>query len=1087
MKKYHIISVLFGLFIIPLCHAQINARLLRYPDVSDSHIVFTYAGDIWTVDKEGGIAHKISSPRGEETAARFSPDGRHIAFSGNYDGNMDVYVLPAIGGVPTRLTHHGGQDQMLDWHPDGNRIMFSSSRESGRQRYDQLYLIGKEGGMAEKLAPPYGSLASFSPDGQKLAFNFKSRISRTWKRYRGGRVPDIWTYDLNTNTSVNITDNGANNEFPMWVGEQIYYLSDQGPAKRYNIWVYNLSSQSSTQLTDFTDHDIHFPAAGPDDIVFEAGGKLYLLDMFTRQYNEVPVTVVTDQITITQRQISTEKNLTWVDISPDGKRLIIEARGEIFSVPAENGFTRNLTRTSGAFERFPSWSPDGKNIAYWSDANGEYQLTLFDLEKDSARSITNYSSGFRYPLFWSPDSKKLAFVNQAMEMNYYNINQQKTFIIDTGLYMMHGALLNFTFSWSSDSKWLAYANEISTRNSSIFLYDTELGKKYQVTSDYYDDASPVFDPDGKYLYFFTGRNLRPVYSDLDNSFVYPNSTKIAAVPLSLEGESPLKPKNDEVKSDDNGENGEEDEENGKQDEKKEEGDEEKEPDKPVQIDIEGFERRIVLLPVPAGNFATLEAVPGKVIYHQMPNRGSAERTRPVKFYDLEERESKTIVDDADGLEISADGKKMAVMIKGKVAVIDIKESQKLDKPADLSKMYMTLDPRSEWKQMYWDAWRLERDYFYDENMHGVNWKAVGKQYETLIDQCVTRWDVNYVLGELIAELNASHTYKGGGDLESGKRLNVGYLGVDWELKNGAYQIRRIVRGADWDAEARSPLDEPGIDIDTGDFILAVNGIPLSTEAEPHAAFQGLGGETVELTVNNLPTAKDARKVIVKTLTNESRLRHLEWIESNRKKVDDASGGRIGYIYVRSTGIDGQNELVRQFAAQFHKDGLIIDERFNSGGQIPDRFIELLNRKPLAYWAVRDGKDWQFPPVANFGPKAMLINGWSGSGGDAFPDYFKKSGLGPLIGTRTWGGLIGMSGAPQLVDGGGVTVPTFRMYDPDGKWFKEGYGVDPDIEVKENPGELSQGTDAQLNRAIEWVKEELKTYKGKPDHQDYESR
>ncbi len=1076
--------LLFTLPFLLLCttlQAQISARLFRYPDVSANQIVFTYAGDLWIVNKAGGTANKLSSPEGEETFARFSPDGRQIAFTANYDGNDDIYVLPATGGTVQRLTFHGGNDQMLDWHPDGNKLLFASSRESGRERFNQFFTISKEGGIPEKLPIPYGSLASFSPDGKKLAFNFNSRIARTWKRYRGGMAPDIWTYDLSTNTSANITNNTSSDEFPMWIGNTIYYLSDQGSESRYNLWSYDLNSKTSTQLTTFTDFDVHFPAAGPTDIVFEAGGKLYLMDLASKKYQEVAINVVTDQITLTPKQMPAEDYVSWIDLSPDGNRLIVEARGDIFSVPAKEGVTKNLTHSSGTAERYPAWSPDGKYIAYWSDASGEYQLTLYDLEKNSSKALTKYSSGFKYQLFWSPDSKKLAFVNQEMDMNYFDIAKNQTFAIDKGQYMFHGTLANFTFSWSPDSKWLTYSNENNRRSRSIFLYNTETGTKHEATSSYYNDFNPVFDPDGKYLYFFTQREMKPVYGDFDNTFTYPNSTQIAAVPLTAKTLSPLHPKNDSVNVK---------KESEEEDDEKEDDEEEKEStDKAAstQIDIEGFEHRLVLLPMSAGNYGALAAVSGKVIYHQFPNTGASDGNKPVKFFDLEERESKTIVEDANNMGIPAGGKKIIVLKNEKVYVLDIQENQKTEEAANLANMQMIVEPKAEWEQIFREAWRLERDYFYDKNMHGLDWEAVGKQYEPLIDQSVTRWDVNYVLGELIGELNASHTYRGGGDEEKEKNLNVGYLGIDWAVNNGAYQIKNIVKGADWDIEVRSPLDEPGVDVKEGDYILAVNGLPLSTDRAPYAAFQGMGGETIELTVNSSPKMEGARSVIVKTLKDESRLRHLAWIEHNRKEVDEASNGRIGYIYVRSTGIDGQNELVRQFSAQYHKDGLIIDERFNSGGQIPDRFIELLNRKPLAYWAVRDGKDWQWPPIAHFGPKAMLINGWSGSGGDAFPDYFKKADLGPLIGTRTWGGLIGISGAPQLIDGGGVTVPTFRMYDPDGKWFKEGHGVDPDIEVKENPGELAQGKDAQLSRAIEYVMKALEDYEGKPDHPAYEKR
>ncbi len=1059
--------------------AQINARMFREPDVSETTIVFVYAGDIWTVPKQGGLATKLSSPAGEEKFPKFSPDGSHIAFTANYDGNWDVYLIPTTGGVPTRLTMHGGFDQVIDWHPDGSKVLFASSRESGRQRFTQFFEIGVEGGLPKKLSLPYGSLGSYSSDGSKLAFNFKSRINRTWKRYKGGWAPDIWTYDLATNTSVNITNNASSDEFPMWVGDKIFYSSDNGPNARYNLWMYDTDSGTNSQITSYTEYDIHYPSAGPTDIVYENEGKLYVMDINSQESQEVSVEVVTDQLSLAAKRVNA--NMSWFDVSPDGKRLIISARGDVFSVPAEHGVTRNLTSSDDANDRTPSWSPDGKKIAFWSDASGEYQLTVYHVENGNTDQLSSYSSGFKYALFWSPDSEKVAFVNQAMEMNYFDLPTRQTIKIDQGLYLFHGGLSNYSFSWSSDSKWIAYAKDNVNRNSSIHLFNTETKVSTRVTSEFYHDFSPTFDPDNNYLFFLTNRSIRPLYSDMDNTFIYPNSTMIAAVPLTSAADHLLAPKNDEVEI--KSEQKEEQEPKKNQKKKKEDPP----ADTSVKIDLGGFENRIILLPVDGGNYGGLEAVAGKVVFMHYPNTGSASRSSSLDYYDIEDREVKTIMNNVNGFEIAANGEKVAVSSGGRVAVVGIGEGKSMDKNVDMSKASMVINPMNEWKQIFRESWRLQRDYFYDADMHGLDWEAVGDQYEKLIEQCVTRWDVNFVLGELIGELNASHTYRGGGDLESSSNVNVGYLGIDWKQSNGAYQVGRIIRGAAWDAEVKSPLEEVGVNVKVGDYILEVNGLPLSTSESPYAAFQGMAGETVELTVNSTSSMANARKVLVKTLRSEARLRHLEWIEMNRKKVEEETGGRAGYIYVRSTGIDGQNELIRQFAGQLHKDALIIDERFNSGGQIPDRFIEMLNRKPLAYWAVRDGETWSWPPSGNFGPKVMLINGWSGSGGDAFPDYFRKTGLGPLIGTRTWGGLIGISGAPSLIDGGAVTVPTFRMYDPDGEWFKEGHGVDPDVEVKENPGQLSQGVDAQLLKAIEYINQQLESYRGKPNPPSKEKR
>jgi tricorn protease len=862
---------------------------------------------------------------------------------------------------------------------------------------------------------------------------------------------------------------------------------------RANVWSYNLDTKENKQITKFTDFDIHFPSLGPADIVFENGGELYLLSLADEKYRPVQVKLVTDEITLMPKVAKVSSLVQGGWLSPDGKRAVVEARGEIFSVPAVDGPVYNLTKSSGVAERYPAWSPDGKSVAYWSDRSGEYELTIRDMEKPGQeKKLTSYGPGYRYQLFWSPNSKMIAFIDKAMEIFVYDVDKNTTVKVDKAHYFYQGALQSFRVSWSNDSRWMAYSRDLDTRLPAIFLYDVKANKAAQVTSGFYGDANPTFDPDGKYLYFETGRTFNPIYGDMDSTFIYANSTNIAAVPLTEEVASPIAPKNDvaAIKK----EEPKKDEQAAKKDEKKAEKEpakeeaKDKEKPKEVKITLENFEKRLVVLPPAPGNYGDMAAVSGKLIYHRMPNTGAANKNKAVVYYDLESREEKTIIDDSDVFMVSADGKKILVGKAGNFAVVDIAPGQKMEKLMPTAQFEMTVDPRAEWKQIFNEVWRLERDFFYDPNMHGVDWKGLRERYGKLIENCVTREDVNFVIGELIAELSASHTYRGGGDTDGAPTRNVGYLGIDWEIADGAYRIARIIAGAPWDSEVRSPLQVSGLKVKKGDYLLAVNGIPLNIREDPWAAFEGLAGKTVELTVNSKPTLDGAQTVIVKTLGDETRLRNLAWIESNRKRVEEATKGKIGYIYVPSTGIDGQNELVRQFAAQYEKDGLIIDERFNDGGQIPDRFIELLDRKPLAFWAVRDGLNWQWPPFANFGPKVMLINGWSGSGGDAFPDYFRKAKLGPLVGTRTWGGLIGISGSPGLIDGGSVTVPTFRMYDPDGKWFKEGHGVDPDIEVIDDPAQLAKGIDPQLERAIQEVMKALeKNPPVKPKQPPYEKR
>ena len=1088
MKKAYLVLVI--MFICVSINAQISGRLMQYPDVSDTHITFIYGDDVWIASKSGGSAHRLSSPEGSESYPRFSPDGSMIAYTANYHGNSDVYIINTNGGVPKRLTYHGMFERVLGWSPDGKSVLFASSRESGRQRYNQFYTIPVTGGSPTKLPVPYGEFASFSPDGQKIAYTDRSRVHRNWKRYRGGTAPDITVFDLTTYATENITNNMANDELPMWKEDAIYYMSDNGPNKRNNLWKYDLSAKTNTQLTNFKDFDITFPESGSSDIIFEAGGKLYLYNLATSTTTELDIEVISDQRGLIAEQKNVASMLQSATVSPDGNRIVVQARGELFSLPATEGFVANLSASSGSAERKPAWSPDGNSVAYWSDATGEYQLMLYDMTgKQQPKTLTNFTSGFNYSIFWSPDSKKIIYVDQSMAINYLDIATAQVIKADKGKYMYEGDLRGFSVTWSPDSKWAAYSR--GTENSAttaIFLYDTQNNKVSQLTSGYYSDFSPAFSADGKHLFFATNRTFQPVYSDMDNTFIYPNASGIAVGTLSKSEKSLLAVKNDAVEDPKK-----EDDKDKKEGKSKKKKDDDKDTDKETPktiIDITGFEGRVEMLDIPSGNLNKLTAIEDKLLFARFPNSGSPEGAEPsLDYYDIKEREVKTIIPKVANFIVAANGEKVLVMQEQKLAVIEIKADQKIDKTVPTQNMIMNVVPKEEWKQIFNDVWRLERDYFYDPNMHGVAWETLRTRYGQLVDQSSTRNDVNIVIGDLIAELNASHTYTGGGDITNGKSMNVGYLGADMSLENGQYRIKKIISGAPWDVEVRSPLVKPGVTVKEGDYILAVNGQPIDVSKPISAAFQGLADAAVQITVNGSPTLTNAKKVIVKPLKSETRLRHLAWIENNRQHVAKATNGKIGYVYVRSTGQDGQNELVRQFYAQMNKEGLIIDERFNSGGQIPDRFIELLDREPLAFWAVRDGEDWSWPPSGNFGAKVMLINGFSGSGGDAFPDYFKKKGLGPLIGTRTWGGLIGITGAPNLIDNGRITMPTFRMYDPDGKWFKEGHGVDADIEVVEDFQKLANGTDVQLEAGIKEAVKLLNSNKNfkKPARPSYEIR
>jgi tricorn protease len=1089
-----------------------DARMLRFPDVSADKIVFVYASDLWTVSKEGGLARKLSSPKGQELLPKFSPDGRTIAFSGNYDGNTDVYLIPVDGGTPKRLTHHPDTDLVVEWYPDGKDILYRSGMLSPSIRFNRFFKQSVDGGMPETLPLPYGELASFSSDGKRMVFQTISTEFRTWKRYRGGMASDLWLYDFVSNTSEKITDFAGTDSVPMWHNNTIYFLSDRDERKKLNIWAFDIETKKTRQITKFIEYDIKWPSIGPDAIIFENGGKLHLLDLASEISQPVSIRVPADLPEVRAKLKDVSKLIQNFSLSPSGKRALFEARGEVFTVPQKYGSVRNLTNSSSVAERFPAWSPDGKYVAFFSDRSGEYELYIRSGEATGEeKQITTDGSAFRYRPAWSPDSKKIAFSDKTGSMFIVDIEGGKPKLVDKDEWALMAS-----YSWSSDSRWLAYSKNMENFYSAIMIYDTNDQRTRQVTSSYYSDTEPVFDPEGKYLFFRSNRSFTPVYGDMDSTWIYPNSTEIYVATLCKDLASPLAPRSDEEKVEEEKKK-KEDESKDKEGEK-DKDEEEKDPNniiedanavevaqeevkaedkdkkktKPVNIDFEGLEQRIVKLPIDAGILRSLHAVKGKLVYCRYLPAGAVKEGEPsgtALYYDIEERQEKTVISEIDSFEISADGKKIIYKSKSAYGVIDLAEGKRVgDGKIAADKLKAWIDPRQEWQQIFNEAWRIERDYFYDPNMHGLDWKAIKKRYEVLLPYVVDRTDLNYVIGEMIAELNASHTYIGGGDLEQPERVSVGLLGCDFQLdkEKNAYRISKIYEGAPWDAEVRSPLRQPGVDVNEGDYLLAVNGQKVDTSKDPWAAFQGLAGEVVTLTINSKPDMNDARtvrnstagnaiqkggisngarQIVVEPASSEFRLRNLAWIESNRLKVQEATSNKVGYIYVPDTGRNGQNELVRQFIPQRDKEALIIDERFNSGGQIPDRFIELLNRPIYNYWGRRDHRDWQTPFVAHTGPKVMLINGWSGSGGDAFPYFFRKAGLGPLVGTRTWGGLIGISGNPQLIDGGFVTAPTFGFWNTEGNWDVEGYGVDPDYKVENAPHEMVAGKDPQLEKAI----------------------
>ncbi len=1073
---------LLAIMAVQLLSAQVSARLMRYSDVSDKQIAFVYGGDIWIMPKTGGTAYQLSHSPGEESWPRFSPDGSEIAFSASYNGNMDVFVMPAGGGVPTRVSYNSFDDRMVEWHPDGKRLLFASKRESGRQSYSQFYLVDKAGGMPEKLPVPYGELASFSPDGNSLAYITKITENYPFKRYRGGLSSDILLFDLQGKVAKNLTNSHAIDGKPAWVGDQLFYLSDAGEHMRLNVWQYDLDELKGKQVTFFEDFDISSLAASNKELIFEAGGSLYLMDAASKDYQAVDVGVTSDLSLEMPRTVKLGESIRNMAASPEGKRILFEARGEIFNVPVEEGYVLNLTRSSGAFDMLPAWSPDGKSIAFWSDLSGEYELYLQDPEKEKAPvQLTSRGKGFGYQPYWSPDSKKIAFIDETNDITIIDVESKISVVAGNYRWNVgHGSRFGYPIAWSPDSKWIAFTEGMDNSHSAIYLYNVDDKRKLQLTGGFYDDSGPVFSTDGKYLYFLTDRSMRAVYSDMgDGTWVYPNATQVAAMSLTADAPSLLSAKNDAIKKEEKDADKQDEGDAVKKKGKEKEGDEKEESEEKkieVKIDPLGLESRVELLPPKAGNLRGLAPFEGKLVFLRYPNSGSDSRDASLVFYDIKEREEKEIMSGVERAKLTADGKKILVRAGGKYGVIDAAEKQKVEKPVPTGDLAMELVPKEEWRQIFNDTWRRYRDFFYDPQMHGVDWDAMRVQYGDLVEDARSRWDLSFIGSNMLAELSAGHTYTYGDGPDQVQQLSTGFLGIDWELSGSGYRIQRIVKPASWDTEVRSPFDKPGSKIEVGHYIHAVNGIPLDPARDPYAAFEGLAGKTVSLSTSASGNSQEAVQTVIKCLNQreEVNLRYLEWIETNRKRVEEQSDGKLGYIYMSNTSTRGTLELVRMFYGQLDKDGFIIDERFNGGGSLADRFLELLQR-PVVYnlhW--RHGKDHTQPTKTNTGPMGMLINGWAGSGGDGLPWAFQELKAGPIVGERTLGILVGPATGHQLIDGGGITVPGARLYDNDGHWFWEGEGVAPDIEVWDDPNILMQDRDPQLERVVEEVVKLLET-------------
>lgn len=1055
-----------------------GTRLLRFPTIYHDKVAFVYAGDIYEVSSQGGIARRITSDPGLELFPRFSPDGKWLAFTAQYDGNFNVYVMPSEGGQPRQLTfcqdagevseRMGPNSEVITWTPDGKSIMFLSRREAFNDWFGRLFTVPVDGGMAVEFPVPKGGILSFSPDGGKFAYNRIFRNFRTWKRYDGGLAQDVYIHDMKTGDEERITDWKGTDTDPLWYGNVIYFLSDRDQNRRENIWAYDVNTKQTRQVTSFTDYDCEWGSLGPDAIVFSNGGYLYVLDLPGEKVRKLDVSIPNDETLGMPKWVDASKNITNFQISPDGQRAIFEARGDIFTVPKENGNTRDLTKTSGVDEKNPVWSPDGKYVAYVSDKTGEEEIYVQEDKPNSdEKQITHGNKAYIYQPVWSPDSKKLMYSDADLILWYVDLAGKEPVKID------NDSIWEITdYSWSTDSRFVTYAKHHKNGFTSIYIYSIPDKKIHEVTDGFTNDYNPIFDSDGKYLIFLSDRNYNGVIGSFDMEFTNTKTTGAYLATLQADSVSPFAPKNDEVKV-----KTEKSEEPKSKEEKKENA--AKTP-KEVKIDFDGLGSRAVAVPIDANNIGGLSSFSGEIYYLTSPTQGlsgnaSGEKST-LHCYDISGRKDQEVLSPVDAYGLSSDGQHIIYKSDATYGIIDAKpDAHKVgDGKLNLSDLKMIVNFREEWKEMFDQAWRLERQFFYSPEMNGVMWETVKKQYEPLVPYINNRYDLTYVIGEMIGELANSHTYAGGGYYPEKQKVMTGLLGADYALDNasGYYRIKKILTGLNTDANRKSPLTMPGVNVHQGDYILTINNIAVKYPVSIDSLMQNTVGTTVMLRVNSKPDTNGSLTAEVNPIANELSLRYNDWIVHNRDLVDSLSGGKIGYIYLPDMEPEGLNAFVEQFYPQVRKEGLVIDERYNGGGFVDQLILERLRRILIGMEMARHGEPGTIPaPVFN-GYMACLINEYSASDGDIFPFYFKKYGLGPLIGKRTWGGVRGIRGYRTLVDGGFITTPEFSVYGLNSEWVMENHGVEPDMEVDQTPKLVMEGKDPQIEAAVKYLFEQI---------------
>ncbi len=1025
-----------------------STLLMSRPDIHGDKIVFEYGGDLWLASQDGGRASRLTSDKGFETWARFSPDGRYIAFSGQYDAdNFDVYVMPTDGGAPVRLTYHPSADIVTEWADDGESVLFISRR---RERYHrQLYSISLEGGLPRQLPLPSLGCVSFSPCRQKIAFNRRPARLR-WRGYRGGLAPDVWIYDMEQDTAWTITDWEGMDISPIWYGDNIYFLSDRDG--RVNIYRYEIETEIIHRITDHRDFDVRVPGLGNSNIIYQSGGSLWVLDLKTENYNRLIINVPHDYISVRPRYENVAKLIDWFDISPHAKRAVFSARGDIFTVPKEKGPVRNITNTEGAREIYPAWSPDGQLVAYLSDKTGEYEIYTRRADgTGEATRITYDGDSYRWPLVWSPDSRKLLYSDSKLRLFYVDIETKRETLVDTSTIRYIRS-----YRWSPDSRFIAYIKLNTNRYGAVYIYSVEEGKSYQVTTDLFDEDDLYFDPDGRYLYIISSRTFSPARGDFGELQVYPATQNICLITLQKETPSPFLPESDEEI---------------KEEEKEEEDNEE------IRIDFEGITERVITVPIPAGDYWGLLATENKILYLNRRNFASRNPKFDLHIYDIDKQKDRVLIKGINSYALSEDGKSVLYKSGNTYGIIEVTGKDLTVGAGRLrtTEMKLRVDPVQEWTQIFNEAWRLQGDFFYDEDMHGMDWEHLHQVYSAFLPYAADRWDINFLISEMYKELGASHMGVWGGDEHPKKGVEIGLLGVDFELdeRTGFYRFKKIYQGENWDRERRAPLTEPGVVVREGEYLIKINDNLVQFPDNPYGYLQNTIGKKIMIEVNDRPRQEGARTVGIKpiSLGNEMELRYLDWVETNRQKVAAATNGLIGYIHVPNTLEWGLEEFGKYFFAQLDKKGLIIDARYNAGGWSPTMFMNYLQRRPLGKFVPRVRQKYPDPPVRFHGRLVCITNEYAGSGGDMFPHYFRELGLGPLIGTRTMGSLIS-TWHWTLMDGGVTQIPIARFSDLKGNWLIENEGVTPDILVDNRPDLIMRGYDPQLMKAIEVIMEKL---------------